>query len=137
MPDGDWLVPTVVLPVDDWVPSAVSVELPVESVVVSEPSGVAPPPPLVTAVPPVDCEARLVGIVTTVVDVVTVVGIASAAAGATRTCGRAGVIAAAGAASSGGFTLEYATGAAVRPRGGSAAARSPQRAHDGGDGRGR
>ena len=27
VPDGDWLVPTVVVLVDDWVPSAVSVEL--------------------------------------------------------------------------------------------------------------
>lgn len=110
VPDGDWLVPTVVSLVEDSVPSAVSVELSVGSVVVPEPSGVAPPPPIVTAVPPVEGTVCLAGIVMTVVDVVTVVGTACVAAGvvgARRVSGcDNGGVAAAGAASSGGLTLE-------------------------------
>lgn len=107
---GDWLVPTVVVLVDGCVPFAVPVEPSVGSVVVPEPSGVAPPPPIVTDVPPVDCVLRLVGIVTTLVDVVTVIGVVPAAAevaGATRACGSGCAVATAGAASSGGPTLEY------------------------------
>jgi hypothetical protein len=104
----DWLVPTVVVLVVGCVPSAVPAEPSVGFVVASEPSGVAPPPPIAADVPPVDCELRLVGIVTTVVEVVTVVGVASegaAVVGARRTCRCDGAMTAAGAASSGGLTL--------------------------------
>jgi hypothetical protein len=106
---GDWLVPTVVALVDGCVPFAVRVEPSAGCVVVLEPSGVAPPPPIVADVPPVAGAFRLVGILTTVVDVVTVIGMAPAAAdvvGAIRTCGCGAAVATAGAASSVALTVE-------------------------------
>jgi len=82
--------------------------------VVAEPVGVAPPGPIIVAVPPVACDGSLAGAATVVVDVVTVFGMAgdgAVAVGAIRICGSGCGTAATGAACSGGPTLEYVTGA--------------------------
>jgi hypothetical protein len=114
-------------PVPDVVDNAV--EDVVEVVVAGEPSvgssglvpvpaplGDAPPPLIIVDVPPVACDFSLLGAVTVVVEVVTVVGIAvdgDVATSGARVCGCNGWEATAGAASSGGSALESVTGAAV------------------------
>lgn len=75
---------------------------------VPPPSGVAPPLPDITDVPPVAGAPGFDGIVTVVVDVVTVIGIVADAeeiVGATDPCGRTAGAITVGAASSGGSTL--------------------------------
>ena len=81
---------------------------------VPAPLGVAPPPLIIVDVPPVACDFSLLGTVTVVVEVVTVVGMVADGAFATsgdRVCGCNGWEATAGAASSGGSALESVTGA--------------------------
>lgn len=78
---------------------------------VPEPSGVAPPPAIIVDVPPVAGASVLSGIVTVVVEVVTVVwiGVAvTAVTGVLGTCVCASGVITVGAASSGGLTLAAA-----------------------------
>jgi len=79
--------------------------------------GVAPPPGSIVELPPVLCDFSFEGMVTVVVDVVTVVGVAEALArdvGEILTaCVCGGRLAASGAASSGGSTLAPAAGPAA------------------------
>lgn len=86
---------------------------------VSEPSGVAPPPAIIVGEPPVAGAPVLEGIVTVVVEVVTVVWTGVTTAGAVgrlwRTCACTGGEITVGAASSGGSTLAAAS---CRPGGG-------------------
>lgn len=91
------------------------VEVPVEEEVllvpltlVAEPSGVAPPPAIIVDVPPVAGALVFDGVVTVVVEVVTVVwiGVAvTAVTGALWTCVCASGVITVGAASSSGLTL--------------------------------
>jgi len=114
----DCPVPDVV---DDAVEGVVEVVVPGEPSVgfaglvpVPAPLGVAPPPLIIVDVPPVVCDFSLLGTVTVVVEVVTVVGMVADGAFATsgdRVCGCNGWEATAGAASSGGSALESVTGA--------------------------
>jgi len=112
---GVWAVPGIVDVVEGTDEVVVEDELSVGCwSLVAELAGVAPPPPAIVEVPPVVCDGSLAGAVTVVVDVVTVVGVAAdraVAVGAIRVCGSGRGTAATGAASSGGPTLEYVTGA--------------------------
>jgi len=99
------------------------VEVPLEDEVVlvsltlvPEPSGVAPPPAIIVDVPPVAGALVLSGLVTVVVEVVTVVWIGVAVTGAVallRTGVRTSGVITVGAASSGGLTLAAADGVTI------------------------
>lgn len=80
---------------------------------VPEPSGVAPPPAIIVDEPPVDGASVFEGIVTVVVEVVTVVSMEEATTGVVgalwRSCGCTAGAITVGAASSGGLTLAAAS----------------------------
>jgi len=112
---GDCAVPGVV----EVVEPVGEIELSLGSsslVPVPAPVGVAPPPPFIVDVPPEACDFSLIGTVTVVVEVVTVVGADPECAletGVTRVWGLSDAGATAGAASSGAFALEDVTAGAV------------------------
>jgi hypothetical protein len=81
-------------------------EPPVGSLTLVPPLCGVEPPPIFVEMPPVPRVFFLVGTATVFVEVVTVVGVAAASAGVIVVCGCNGVATTAGAASSGGSTLE-------------------------------
>jgi hypothetical protein len=120
---GDCAVAGVVDVDDGRVEVPVEDELPVGALTLVPapvPLGVAPPPLIIVDTPPVCWDFSLVGTVTVVVAVVTVVGVArgappaAGAIGTIRVGGLGAGVAAWGAASSDGSALAYVTGVADR-----------------------